>query len=143
DHTARPDGTVFVFMQRGGQMPPIHQIAADRVAPPLAARFFGLPLIKQVPLPAPENQPVRVVHPIARGREVKLRSHILIYEVCIGAWRKTGAANCGSSSPSLLAMMKVAKPLPMRLVIARASLIKRSMPIRMARPATSEVLCVL
>ena len=41
-----------------------------------------------------------------------------------------------SSSPSLFAITKVATPLPMRLVMARASLINLSTPRRKARPST-------
>src|SRR4051794_9652049 len=56
-------------------MLPMHQVRAHRMPPTHMPPFDPerIELVKQVILALEENQPIRVVHPIGRGRKVKLR----------------------------------------------------------------------
>src|SRR6266540_1596822 len=68
DHAARKDVAQLIRRQGDGQMLPVNQVAAERV-PPVEGSFV---LIKEVILTLVEDQPVRVVHPALRWREMIL-----------------------------------------------------------------------
>ena len=71
----------FSSREGDGQVGPVQQVAADRVAP---AHMAPLPpervvLIEEVVLALVEDEPVRVVHEVLRRREVHARAQGLEY----------------------------------------------------------------
>jgi len=61
-------------------MLPVHEIAADRVAPAHVAPFVAarIVLIEEVPFSLVEDQSVWVIHPIPLRREMELRPKWLV-----------------------------------------------------------------
>jgi hypothetical protein len=59
---------------------PVEQVAADGVPPAHVPPFiaFGVVLVEEVILAIEEDQPVRVVHEVLRGCEVKTRAKRLV-----------------------------------------------------------------
>src|SRR3712207_6961265 len=71
--TLFPYTTLFRSAERDGQVLPVQEVAAYGVAPAHVAPFVTerVELVEQVVLPVVVNHPVRVVHPVLRGRDRK------------------------------------------------------------------------
>ena len=80
DDAAREDHHPVGFVQGDRQVLPVQQVGADGVAPAHMAPLLAqrVVLVEQVVLALVEDEPVRVVHEVARWREVELRPQWLV-----------------------------------------------------------------